>query len=163
MNLTVYSDYAFRTMMLLAVRAPGTATIQEIAKQYDISRGHLMVLVHRLGNQGFLENIRGRGGGVRLAKPAAKIRLDEIVRATEPNFRMVECFDRERNRCLITKPCRLKRVLDEALSAWMGVLKEHTLADLVDKNPPLTRMLVAMEPEALARGRSTARRARRHT
>lgn len=146
MNLTVHSDYAFRTMMLLAVRGTRSTTIQEIAEHYGISRGHLMVLVHRLGSQGFLENTRGRGGGIRLARPAEKIRLDEIVRATEPNFRMVECFDRENNQCLITKPCRLRRVFDEALDAWMAVLKKYTLADLVEKNPSLTRMLTAVEP-----------------
>lgn len=154
MNLTVCSDYAFRTMMLLAVRDPQSTTIQEIADHYEISRGHLMVLVHRLGSQGFLENTRGRGGGIRLARPAAKIRLDEIVRATEPNFRMVECFDTENNRCLITKPCRLRRVLDEALKAWMGVLKKYTLADLVERNLALARMLVGPE----AAGQAAARR-----
>lgn len=150
MNLTVHSDYAFRTMMLLAVRSSRSTTIQEIAEHYGISRGHLMVLVHRLGSQGFLENTRGRGGGIRLARPAEKIRLDEIVRATEPHFRMVECFDRENNRCLITKPCRLKRVFDEALDAWMGVLKKYTLADLVEGNRALKRLLVLPETEQRA-------------
>jgi Rrf2 family nitric oxide-sensitive transcriptional repressor len=140
-NLTLQSDYAFRTLMFLAVRAPKTSTIREIADRYGISRGHLMVLVHRLGNRGFLENTRGRGGGVKLARPAAEIRLDEIVRATEPDFQLVECFEPCSNRCLITSPCRLRGVLDEALTAWLTVLKKYSLADLVRRNPALVHLL----------------------
>jgi Rrf2 family nitric oxide-sensitive transcriptional repressor len=141
MNLTLQSDYAFRTLMYLAVCEPELATIQQISEKYGISRGHLMVLVNRLGNLGFLENVRGRGGGVRLARPAAQIRLGEVVSAVEPNFHMVECFHPESNHCLITKPCRLRKVLDQALEAWMAVLNEYTLADLVRRNSGLSQLL----------------------
>lgn len=141
MNLTVHTDYAFRTMLLLAVRSPKSATIQEIATRYNISRGHLMVLVHKLGNRGFLENIRGRGGGIRLARPASEIRLDEIVRATEPGFRLVECFEPGSNQCLITPHCRLQGILGEALEAWFAVLGKYTLAQLADGNGGLAELL----------------------
>jgi len=141
MNLTVQSDYAFRTLMFLAVRDPESSTIQEISEHYGISRGHLMVLVHRLGNLGFLENTRGRGGGIKLARPGCEIRLDEIVRATEPGFDFVECYRGDSNRCLITTPCRLRGVLDEAMEAWIGVLSKYSLADLVEGNPPLVHLL----------------------
>lgn len=141
MNLTVQSDYAFRTLMYLAVRDPKISTIQDISWHYGISRGHLMVLVHRLGGLGFLENTRGRGGGVRLARPASEIRLDEVVRATEPSFELVECYRGHSNRCLITTPCRLRGVLDEAMEAWLGVLGRYSLADLVERNPALVHIL----------------------
>jgi Rrf2 family nitric oxide-sensitive transcriptional repressor len=146
MNLTAHTDYAFRTMMLLAVRHPKSATIQEIATRYSISRGHLMVLVHKLGNRGFLENIRGRGGGIRLARPASEIRLDEIVRATEPGFRLVECFEAGSNQCLIAPHCRLQGILGEALDAWFSILAKYTLQDLVDRNRSLAGLLSIMEP-----------------
>ena len=112
MNLTVQSDYAFRTLMFLAVRDPESATIQEISQHYGISRGHLMVLVHRLGNLGFLENTRGRGGGIKLARPGSEIGLDEILLAIEPGFELAECYRSDSNRCLITTACRLRGVLD---------------------------------------------------
>ena len=141
MNLTVQSDYAFRTLMFLAVRAPRSSTIQEIARHYGISRGHLMVLVHRLGTLGFLETTRGRGGGVKLARPASAIHVGEIVEAIEPNFHLVECFHGESSHCLIDGPCRLNGVLHEALAAWMKVLNAYTLADLVKGNVPLVQLL----------------------
>jgi Rrf2 family transcriptional regulator, nitric oxide-sensitive transcriptional repressor len=141
MNLTVQSDYAFRTLMLLAARDPKGSTIQEISEHYGISRGHLMVLVHRLGNLGFLENTRGRGGGIRLARPASEIRLDEIVRATEPGFQMVECFAPHSSQCLITGSCRLHGILEEALEAWLAVLRKYSLSDLVRGNPALVHLL----------------------
>jgi Rrf2 family transcriptional regulator, nitric oxide-sensitive transcriptional repressor len=162
MNLTVQSDYAFRTLMFLAVRGQQNSTIQEISEHYGISRGHLMVLVHRLGNLGFLKNTRGRGGGVRLARPSSEIRLDEIVRATEPDFRMVECFEPDSDRCLITSFCRLRGVFGEALDAWLGVLTKYSLADLVGRNPALIHLLKNPRPieTGAARRRSTRDRAK---
>jgi Rrf2 family nitric oxide-sensitive transcriptional repressor len=141
MNLTVQSDYAFRTMMYLAVRHPAAATVQEISAHYGISRAHLMVLVNRLGSRGLLLNTRGRGGGIRLARPNSDIRLNEILLATEPGFDLAECFRGKSNQCLITRPCRLRRVLDEALESFLAVLAKYTLADMVRSNPPLVRLL----------------------
>jgi Rrf2 family nitric oxide-sensitive transcriptional repressor len=131
MRLTVQSDYALRTLMYLAATAPRRATIREIAAAYGISRAHLMVLVHRLGESGFLLNERGRGGGIRLARPAARIGVGEVLRAVEPAFEPAECFDARHNQCRITPRCRLKRVFAEALNAWFAVLDGYTLADLV--------------------------------
>lgn len=141
MNLTVQSDYAFRTLMYLAVRDPQGSTIQEISEHYGISRGHLMVLVHRLGTLGFLKTTRGRGGGIKLARCKSSIFLDEILLATEPGFDLVECYRGDANRCLITAPCRLRGVLDEALQAWMDVLRKYSLADLVEGNPALVNLM----------------------
>lgn len=150
MKLTVQTDYAFRVLMLLAARAPAPATIQEIAGHYDISRGHLMVLVHRLGSSGFLANTRGRGGGVRLARDASAILLGDVIQATEPDFQMVECFAPGSERCLITAPCKLRGVLNEALSAWFNTLNRYTLADLVKRNPTLVHLLHRKEPAGTA-------------
>lgn len=159
MNLTVQSDYAFRTLMYLAVRDPKISTIQEISEHYGISRGHLMVLVHRLGGLGFLDNTRGRGGGVKLARPCSEIRLDEIVRATEPGFELVECYRGDSNQCLITRPCRLRGVLDEAMEAWLGVLNKYSLADLVDRNPALVHIL--RDPRSAESGKALKRGTRK--
>ncbi len=98
------------------------------------------VLVHRLGGLGFLENTRGRGGELKLARPCSEIRLDEIVRATEPGFDLVECYRGDSNQCLITTPCRFES-FDEAMEAWLGVLNKYSLADLVERNPALVRIL----------------------
>lgn len=141
MNLTLQTDYAFRAMMFLAVKEPGLATIQEISKHYNISRGHLMVIVNKLGNLGYLDTVRGRGGGIRLLRPANEIRLGEVVLAMEPHFHLVECFNPQADQCLISAPCRLRGVLDEALTAWFAVLNEYTLADLVKRNTELTHLL----------------------
>ena len=141
MNLTVQCDYAFRTLMFVAARSPRSSTIKEVADRYGISRGHLMVVVHRLGTLGFLDNTRGRGGGVKLARPASAIRLDEVVRAIEPSFYLVECFRPGADRCLLSSPCRLRGFLEEAMAAWLQVLHKYTLADLVNRNPALTQLL----------------------
>ncbi|MCW5962864.1 MAG: Rrf2 family transcriptional regulator [Bryobacterales bacterium] len=150
MHLTLHTDYAFRTLMFVAVRTPAPATIQEISAHYGISRGHLMVLVNRLGNARLLDNQRGRGGGIRLARPATEIRLGEIVTATEPHFHIVECFNPEANQCLITSPCRLRGILQQALGAWLDVLNSYTLADLVKRNAGLKDLLHQLGPNKLS-------------
>ncbi len=143
MRLTLQSDYALRTLMYLAAAGPRRATIGEIAGAYGISRAHLMVLVHRLGEAGFLANERGRGGGIRLARPASRIRVGEVLRAIEPVFLPAECFDPETNQCRITERCRLKRVFAEALDAWFAVLDRYTLADLVRRRQILSLLETA--------------------
>ncbi len=141
MNLTLQTDYAFRTMMFLAVKEPELAKIQEISEHYKISRGHLMVIVNKLGNLGYLNTVRGRGGGIRLLRPAKDIRLGDVVLAMEPHFDLVECFNPKADQCLISAPCRLRGVLHEALAAWFEVLNTYTLADLVKRNAELTTLL----------------------
>lgn len=143
MRLTLQSDYALRTLMYLAAAGPRRATISEIAGAYGISRAHLMVLVHRLGEAGFLSNERGRRGGIRLARPASRIRVGEVLRAMEPVFLPAECFDTETNQCRITERCRLKHVFAEALDAWFAVLDRYTLADLVRRRQLLSLLEAA--------------------
>jgi len=142
MRLTAYSDYSLRLLMYAALKSPALVTIQEVADIYGISKNHLMKIAFDLGRHGFLETVRGRGGGLRLARRPDKIGLGEIVRATEEDFNIVECFDPATNTCSIIKPCRLKGVLSRALNAYLAVLDEYTLADLTARHPALERLLI---------------------
>jgi len=141
MKLTFYSDYSLRLLMYVSVKRDGLVTIQEVADAYGISKNHLMKVAFELGRKGFLETVRGRGGGLRLARPPEKIGVGEVVRAMEEDFTMVECFDPKANQCVITGPCRLRGALSRALKAYFAVLDEYTLADLAGQNPVLTRVL----------------------
>ena len=143
MKLTLYSDYALRLLMYVAVRQGKLATIQEVADAYGISKNHLMKVAFELGRQGYLETVRGRGGGLRLARAPEKIGVGEVVRAMEEDFTLVECFDPAANRCVISGPCRLRGVLSGALKAYFAVLDDYTLADLAVQNSPLIRVLKA--------------------
>jgi len=141
MKLTFYSDYSLRLLMYVSVKRNGLVTIQEVADVYGVSKNHLMKVAFELGRKGFLETVRGRGGGLRLARPPEKIGVGEVVRAMEEDFTMVECFDPKANQCVITGPCRLRGALSRALKAYFAVLDEYTLADLAGQNPVLTRVL----------------------
>jgi len=143
MRLTFYSDYSLRLLMYAAVRHGELVTIQEVANAYGISKNHLMKVAFELGRKGYLDTVRGRGGGFRLSRPPEKIRLGDVVRETEENFTMVECFDPKTNTCAITAPCRLRGALARALKAYFAVLDEYTLADLVVKHPVLERILLS--------------------
>lgn len=138
MRLTQWTDYTLRVLMYCAA-CQGRAqpvTITEIAEQHGISRSHLTKIVQELGARGWLETTRGRGGGIRLLKPAQDIGLGEVVRATETDFAMVECFDPVQNQCRMSQHCRLKAVLSQATQRYLAVLDGVTLADLVASAAP---------------------------
>jgi Rrf2 family transcriptional regulator, nitric oxide-sensitive transcriptional repressor len=147
MRLTLYTDYALRLLMYLGLARDRLVTIQEVADAYGISKNHLMKLVNELQQAGYVDTVRGRGGGMRLAREPETIRLDELVRTTEEDFRVVECFDPVTNRCRISGACRLQGVLREALEAWFAVLASYTLADLLC-SPALPFGLGLPEPAA---------------
>ncbi|MBR2119184.1 MAG: Rrf2 family transcriptional regulator [Afipia sp.] len=130
MRLTHFSDYALRVLMYAAVRGENLITIEETAELYGISRAHLMKVANQLTRAGYLKAIRGRSGGLALAKRPDAISLGDVLRATEPDFALVECFTAD-NRCLITPRCRLRGALHEALAAFVGTLDGYTLADLI--------------------------------
>jgi len=142
MKLTFYADYSLRLLMYCAVRRDELVTIQEVANAYGISKNHLMKVAYELGRKGYLETVRGRGGGLRLARPPEKIGLGDVVRKVEEDFTMVECFDPKANQCVITGPCRLRGALSRALKAYLAVLDEYTLADLAVGQPVLSRILL---------------------
>ena len=146
MRLTVYTDYTIRLLIHLAVQGDRAATIQEVAQRYNISRNHLMKVASRAVQAGYIESTRGRGGGLRLARPASQIRLGKLLRATEDDWSLVECFDPGRNRCSITKACGLRPILAEALEAYFAVLDSYTLADAVKQRKPLTQLLALNGP-----------------
>jgi len=130
MRLTNFSDYALRMLMYAAVRGGELITIEETAERYRISRTHLMKVANMLTNSGYLTAVRGRSGGLHLAMRPDQIGLGDIVRATEPDFDLVECFTKD-GRCRITPNCRLRGVLGEALSVFISTFDRYTLADLV--------------------------------
>lgn len=133
MRLTQWTDYSLRVLMHCAAheaRAQPT-TISEIAQAHSISRSHLTKIVMTLAAQGFIETSRGRGGGMRLKRPAASISVGEVVRQTETDFQQVECFNRETNSCFMDGSCGLKHAIGRALSAYLAELDAVTLADLV--------------------------------
>lgn len=146
MKLTDYTDYSLRALMYAALRADELVTIQEISDAFDIPRNHVMKIVYVLGKAGYLETVRGRGGGIRLGRPASKIIIGDVVRAMEPDFHMVECFDTENNRCVVTDACGLRGLLRSALRAYLDVLDTCTLEQLIGKRRALSRLLSGEAP-----------------
>jgi Rrf2 family nitric oxide-sensitive transcriptional repressor len=130
MRLTNFSDYALRILMYAAMHDDRLITIEEAAGAYGISRAHLMKVTNELTRSGYLKAVRGRSGGLTLGKRPNKIRLGDVMRLTEPDFALVECFTPD-NGCVITRRCRLRHVLKEALNAFTSTLDRYTLADLV--------------------------------
>jgi len=144
MQLTRYSDYALRVLIYVGLDPDGLVTIDEIAASYGISKAHLMKVVHQLGRDGFLETVRGRNGGLRLGRRPEEIRVGDVVRATEENLALVECFEAGGGECTIVSACGLRPVLHEALAAFLAVLDRYTLADLIARRrKPLSRLLQA--------------------
>lgn len=145
MRLTTFTDYTLRVLMYLALDPNRRATIPEIALAYGISENHLMKVVLQLSRDGTVESIRGKGGGVRLARDPREIRLGQVVRASEGEAPLVECFAPDSNQCRIAPACRLARALDEAFNAFHASLDAYTLADLVGNRKVLQRLLSPQE------------------
>ena len=130
MQLTQFTDYSLRLLIYLArLPEPGMATIAEIADYHQVSRNHLVKVANSLANQGFIISTRGKGGGIQLARPAYTIGVGDVVRQTEQNMNLVECFDMPNNQCRLIRNCFLKAALYEAQRAFMAVLDKYTLAD----------------------------------
>jgi Rrf2 family nitric oxide-sensitive transcriptional repressor len=133
MRLTQWTDYALRVLMYCASQPDreSAVTVSEIAEHHQISRHHLNKIVQDLAAHGWLDTTRGRGGGIRLTGPASGIRVGDVVRATEADFTMVECFDPAQALCRLNGQCRLKGVLYQAMEAYFAKLDGVTVADLV--------------------------------
>jgi len=157
MRLTGYTDYCLRVLIYLAAHPSGRATIAEIAQSYGISGNHLVKVVHFLGKEGFLQNVRGRGGGLRLARPADDINVGDVVRRAEGPPVMATCFDPAAPPCSIYSACRLRGALSEAAAAFHDALDRYTLQDLVGSRSQLNRVRVLLNvpsrPDAPARER----------
>jgi len=139
-RLTRYTDYGVRVLIYLAVRPDGFGTVRSIADAYQISRNHLMKVVQELSRCGYVNTVRGRGGGIRLRLKPECICVGQVVRDMETDLEIVECFG-PGNRCVITPECTLKHVLAESLEAFLAVLDRYTLADLVSNAGVLQRLL----------------------
>ncbi len=146
MRLTTFTDYSLRVLMYVAAHPDGRATIAEVAGAYEISEHHLTKVVHFLGKEGFLVNLRGRGGGLRLARAAAAINVGDVVKLTEGGDIPAECFERESNCCAITADCRLKHALAEAVDAFYATLRRYTLEDVVKNRKALGKVLFVASP-----------------
>ena len=170
MRLTNYSDYALRSLIYLAVRPepPLLANISDIADSYGISKSHLTKIIHQLGQLGYIESVRGKNGGIRLARAPKDINLGVLIKQIEPDFDLVECFaapdndkssdgrqtgstglpitliDETTNNargCIISPACQLKSVFFEALTAFINVLERYTLADIINNQDELASLL----------------------
>lgn len=145
MNVTQHTDYALRVLMYLGACPERRVTIKEVAERFAISRSHLMKIVTELVAKGFVNGARGKGGGLKLARPAAEIGVGEVVRQVEPSLELVECFGTQ-SHCVLDPACRLKGVLDSALQAFLAVLDRVSLADLVGGDSRVREML-GLEPQ----------------
>jgi Rrf2 family nitric oxide-sensitive transcriptional repressor len=140
MRLTSYTDYALRLLIFLAIEPDRARTVADVAKAYGISRNHLTKVAHDLGRTGLITTVRGRHGGLRLARPAAEIRLGAVVAHTEQGMALVECFAPD-GACVIQHTCELRHVLGQARAAFLATLDGHTLADVVAQPGPIARAL----------------------
>lgn len=146
MRLTAYTDYTLRTLMYLGLNRDRLVTIQDIADLHGISKNHLMKVVHQLGLSGMVETIRGRNGGLKLNKEPTAINIGEVVRNTETDFFMAECFNRDSNACVYAPSCILKGVLSSATAAYLKVLDGVTLDDLITKDGRRGNRNAAVKP-----------------
>lgn len=135
MRLAEYTDFSLRVLMYCAANPERLVTIGEMAEQLRLSRNHLMKIVNDLARQGVIETLRGRGGGLRLLKQPADIRIGDVVRNAETDFRLVECFDTRTDSCNLTSSCRLKGLFGAAMQAWFDELDAATLADIAGAAP----------------------------
>ena len=141
MRLTRYTDYALRVVIYLAARPDGLSSVADISEAYGISRNHLSKVVHELGKAGYVTTLRGRSGGIRLARPASQISVGELVRATEDGFDLADC-----GRCIIQPACGMSGVLTEAVTAFLAVLDLYSFADLPKREIDILSLFPLAEP-----------------
>jgi Rrf2 family nitric oxide-sensitive transcriptional repressor len=142
MQLSLHSDYALRALMRLALEPERLVTIGEIADGYGISKAHLTKVVRSLARHGYVETVRGRHGGLRLARTPTQIRVGRVIADAEKCMALVECFDPDTDTCPITPACRLQGALHEALASFVSTLDRYTIADLVDRRSTALRRLL---------------------
>lgn len=140
MRLSRYTDYSLRVLIYVGVRNDRLITIGEIAECYAISRNHVMKVVHELGRLGHVQTVRGKHGGIRLGRSPNEINIGRLVRQTENDLAVAECFG-ARNSCRLTPVCVLRGVLGEALESFLGTLDRYTLADLIAPEQAIRKVL----------------------
>lgn len=140
MQLTQFTDYSLRSLIYIALHE-GSCTINEIAQAYAISQNHLLKIIHNLSKLGLIKTSRGKNGGIIMAAKPEEINLKNIVQELEPHFDLVPCFNKEKANCCIAPVCKLKSVLYEAQQAFMAVLGQFTLADIMQNKGALSSLL----------------------
>lgn len=140
MQLTLFADYSLRILLYLTMHRERRVALPEISDAYGISQNHLVKVVQRLIEEGWVESVRGRGGGLRLGREPSEINVATVVRMTEPHLNLVECFDARSNTCPIDPACGLKGVLVRAQEAFFKELEKHTLADFTPRAPALIKL-----------------------
>lgn len=140
MRLTLQTDYALRMLMYLALRQDRPCRVTDVALDYGISHNHLLKVALRLGRLGYVTTLRGRTGGIALARRPEDVNLGEVVRSMEDGFAMTECM-RDGGRCTISPACRLKHIASNALEAFLAVFDSFTLADIVENRSELAELL----------------------
>ena len=145
MKLTSYSNYALRALQLAALKAPELVRIEDVARIHNISRPHIMKVVHELGKAGYLETVRGRGGGFRLARLPTDIIVGDVIRITEGPMDVVECFNPEKNTCPLIGICVLSKKIQEATAAFMAVLDGLTIANIASNRGQLMERIAPLD------------------
>lgn len=145
MQLTSFTDYALRCLMYLAAQPDKLCTVREVSTHYGISQNHLVKVVHRLAQLGYIQSAKGKGGGIRLACNPANLRLGDLVKQLEPHMNLVECYVNETNTCKVSTSCQLKHYLSEGVTAFLNALNKYTLAHAV-RNPAL---FIALPPSQI--------------
>jgi Rrf2 family nitric oxide-sensitive transcriptional repressor len=143
MRLTTHTDYSLRVLIYLGAQHESgrLATVKDLAMAYGISQHHLRMVMHKLAKLGFVQTIQGKGGGCRLARAPERIGVGEVVRGTEPDFHIVECFAPNAGDCRITRACTLKHMLAEAQRNFLATLDRYTVADMIKQRRSVVRLL----------------------
>ncbi len=153
MQLSTFTDYTMRTLVYLGLQKGKLVTIASIAKAYEISENHLMKVVYQLGQSGYVETVRGKGGGLRLAQEASSINIGALIRQTEGNASLLDCLDGE-STCCIQHACKLQAILRETQDAMYAVLCQYTLADLLQQNESLALIFISKNAKKQEPGRT---------
>lgn len=150
MRLTAYTDYSLRTLMYLALNREQLATIQQIADIHGIAKNHLTKVVHQLGMLGYIVTVRGRNGGLRLAREPSQINIGEVVRHTETDFHMASCFDPASSGCSYAQACALQGLLGKATLAFLTVLDAVSLEQMLVREPHNPASTASRKPHTVA-------------
>lgn len=134
MQLTRYTDYSLRVLLFLGTHPGERCTISQISEYFNVSRNHMVKVVHNLAQLKFIHTIRGKSGGMLLARLPEEINIGDVVRQVEPHMNLLECFESSTNACPITSQCALKGILYKARKGFMSVLKDYTLSDILPEN-----------------------------
>jgi Rrf2 family nitric oxide-sensitive transcriptional repressor len=144
MKLTSFTDYSLRALMYLSIHSKRLCTIKEISDVYGISHNHLVKVIYNLTLLKYVQSVQGKGGGIRLSVPAEKISLRKLIEELEPNFHLVECFDKNHNTCPIVSMCGFRNILNKSLEAFLKTLEAYTLADAIVNRPVFENKLIEL-------------------